>query len=166
METHQLEKAMRNDPILSGWRHTGVLAADELSLIKRPGAYIVNTDPSHLPGQHWIALYISANGSIEVFDSLGYHPNHYPFLKTYLEGKLFTYNDKRWQQSGTSTCGQFCLFYLYHKCRGWTLSHMIDFYRNSDLNENERLVVSFVGHYFCIPCLCRPKKWQCSQGCM
>jgi hypothetical protein len=155
---------MKKDPCLS--ISSGVLSADELSLIKRPGSYIVNTDPSYLSGQHWLAIYVARNGSVEVFDSLGYPPNHYPFLKTYLKGKTFTHNSKRWQKSGTITCGQFCLFYLYHKCRGLTLKDIVDFYRNDDLNENERLVVQFVGHYFCIPCLCRPNKWQCARPCM
>jgi hypothetical protein len=166
METHQLEKAMKNDPCLSRSTHLGVLSADELSLIKRPGAYIINTDPSHLSGQHWLAMYIGRNGSVEVFDSLGYHPNHYPFLRMYLKGKTFTHNSKRWQKSGTITCGQFCLFYLYHKCRGWTLKDIVDFYRNDDLNENKHLVVQFVGQYFCIPCLCRLNKRQCARPCV
>lgn len=166
METQQLEKAIKHDSCLSTLGHSGVLAADELSLIKRPGAYIVNTDPSHMPGQHWIAIYVPDQGPLEIFDPLGFHPNHYTFLKMYLKGKKIKYNVKRWQQAGTSTCGQFCIFYLYHKCRGWTLSHILDYYWNSDLNQNERLVVRFVGHYFCIPCSCRPTKYQCALPCM
>ena len=165
MESHQLEKAIHFDPCLSTLRHTAILAADELSLVETPGAYIVNTDPRNLPGQHWIALYVSANGTIEVFDPLGYHPRRYLFLENYLRGRRFTYNGKRWQQRGTSTCGQHCLFYLYHICRGWTLSQLNHFYWNSDLNRNERLVVRFVGHYFCIPCSCKWKKYQCSRLC-
>ena len=165
MDSQQLEKAIHSDPCLSTLRHKEVLAADELSLIKSPGAYIVNTDPSHLPGQHWIAIFVSANGSMEIFDPLGYPPRHYPFLKTYLRGKNFTHNTKRWQLSGTSTCGQHCLFYLYHRCRGWTLSQLNNFYWHSDLSQNERLVLIFVEHYFSIPCLCKWKRYQCARLC-
>ena len=38
----------------------GVFASDELPSNPR-GVLISNTDPSHLPGTHWIAIYINGN---------------------------------------------------------------------------------------------------------
>ena len=148
MDTLQLENAIRQDACLSALKHTGVLAGDELSKIKMPGAYIVNTDPSHLGGEHWLALFIDRHRQIKIFDSLGEAPKHYPWLKKYLKGRHYSHNVKRWQAPGKNTCGRFCLFYLFHKCRGWSLNDFTDFYWRSDLNENEKLVQHFVKHCF------------------
>ena len=166
METHQLEIALRHDIYLSALPHLGVLASDKVHDIRSPGAYIINTDPSHLPGQHWIALFLSRNGFVEIFDSLGYHPHHYPFLKTYLIGRRFNYNTNRWQNVGTATCGQFCLFYLYHRCRGWRLPQMTDFYWNSDIRRNENMVSLFMSHYFRTTRSLRPRRSQCARICL
>jgi hypothetical protein len=159
---------MSGDPCLSSIRDRGVIAADELSYMKTPGAYIINTDPSYRSGQHWIAVYIPEGGvNAEVFDPLGEHPFNYPFMREYWNRrKNFTFNTKRWQPSGTSTCGQICLFFLYHRCRGWTLNDITGFYWNSDLKVTNNLVVRFVERYFCIPCMCTPKKYQCAQTCL
>ena len=150
MDTHQLEVALKRDECLSATPHFGVLASDELGLVRKPGAYIVNTDPSHLPGKHWITLYLSRNEPPEVFDSLARHPDEYHFLKRFFRGRSFTYNTERWQKAGTATCGQFCLFYLYHRCRGWTLLQIEHFYWNADLQKNEDMVTQFARHYLYI----------------
>ena len=164
METYQLEKALRHDGCLSAMPHSGVLAADELHLVTDPGAYIINTDPSHLPGQHWLALFICRTGFLEVFDSQGYHPHHYPFLTDYLKGRRFNYNSNRWQNVGTATCGQFSLLYLYHRCRGWSLPQMTEFYWNAELARNEHMVSLFMKHYF--PTIPSCKTSQCAGICL
>ena len=35
--------------------------------------FIINTDPSYLPGKHWVAVYV--DHMCEYFDSLGKFPN-------------------------------------------------------------------------------------------
>ena len=72
MNTYAIEHALRNIP-----RFGGVLAQDELKLEynKSPKFYVVNTDPSHLPGEHWVAFY--TGGRPEFFDSTGHSPRYY-----------------------------------------------------------------------------------------
>ena len=162
-----MEKAILRDPCLSTLKHIDVLAADELSLIKQNGAYVINTDPRRKPGQHWIAVYANENGIVEVFDPLGYPPDHYPYMKDYWRrNKNFTFNAKRWQPPGTSTCGQFCLFYLFHKCRSWTLNDMSGFYWTVNLMELNNLVLKFVANYLCVPCRCKTGKYQRACSCV
>ena len=50
----------------------GVLPIDRLplSITYLPVLFIVNTNSSNLPGQHWKAIYVSSHRIGEVFDSL------------------------------------------------------------------------------------------------
>ena len=50
----------------------GVCASDAIPIHvkKRPLLYIVNTDPSYIPGEHWVVIYIGEDGSVEYFDPL------------------------------------------------------------------------------------------------
>lgn len=83
---------------------------------------IVNTDPSYKPGEHWIALCLSKNGKHnEYFDSYGQAPNikiahylndNYLFLTKPMQGFL------------TTTCGQWCMYYILHKCFGGSFSEL------------------------------------------
>ena len=36
-----------------------------------PSAYLANTDPSSLPGKHWVAFYYLSPTQLEFFDSYG-----------------------------------------------------------------------------------------------
>ena len=40
----------------------------------------MNTHPSHMPGEHWLALTLEENGQATFFDSYGLPPDfaHYP----------------------------------------------------------------------------------------
>ena len=54
----------------------GVFAPDQLPTKEFPGAYIVNTDTSSQPGQHWVAFFTTEEGT-ECFDSFGENPSAY-----------------------------------------------------------------------------------------
>ena len=51
----------------------GVYASDAIPIHvkKRPLLHIVNTDPSYMPGKHWVVIYIGEDGFVEYFDPLG-----------------------------------------------------------------------------------------------
>lgn len=42
-----------------------------------PSAYICNTDPSYLPGSHWVVFWIHNPKYAEIFDSLEKPPDYY-----------------------------------------------------------------------------------------
>ena len=63
----------------TGLRHSTLwvfFPADELPIKEFPGAYVVNTDESNQPGQHWVAFF-TINDTIECFDSFGSNPGEY-----------------------------------------------------------------------------------------
>ena len=74
MNNFDLEQKIITDPV-SRSIFGGVLASDELPhrIKHKPVFYIVYTDPSNMPGQHWIVIYIREN--VDYFDPLGRAPN-------------------------------------------------------------------------------------------
>lgn len=113
MDGQQLEYCLKTD------RYTehifrGIFAADILPkrIKDLPCGFIANTDPSHKPGEHWVAFYIDANGNAEYFDSYGVQPKLKHF-KNFLEQNSIS--DYHWnscplQGPFSSVCGQYCLF--------------------------------------------------------
>lgn len=100
----------------------GVFAIDQLpSILPKHSdntshyCFIVNTDPSHLPGKHWIAVWFSGKQG-EVFDSYGRPPparlqcwltkhcRHWTYCKRFIQGPL------------TMLCGVYCIFMLHRRC--------------------------------------------------
>ena len=137
---------MRRDPRIR--RHLGnVCAADELpmTITYRPRTYIVNTDERYQPGSHWVVFYFPRRGPTEFFDSNGYPPEHYHkrFKKVLLKnGRYYIYNKHKVQAPGTMTCGQFCLFYSYYRCRGYTIKDIVNLLKDPIMND--RIVTRFV----------------------
>ena len=58
--------------------------APKLAGVKTPFAFVLNSDPSHLPGSHWLAFYQeSATLPLEMFDSFGFLPSFYSLENVY-----------------------------------------------------------------------------------
>ena len=92
---------------------------------KKKGAYIVNTDPTGQPGQHWIALW-TQDRVCEVMDSYGLPLEWYTTTQPIIN--WITTHWKHWVHNGTTlqglhsyACGQYCLVYLKMKARGGSL---------------------------------------------
>ena len=53
----------------------GVYPLDLIPSVKKmPSAIIINTHPSHKPGEHWVCVLIDKYGFGEYFDSFGLPP--------------------------------------------------------------------------------------------
>ena len=140
MNTSQLEAYMLKDQYISQF-YGGVVAADQLPLFSsKPAVYIVNSDPISLPGSHWIAVFIDT--ICEHFDSAGFKPS--PSFEQYLiiHGPKYLYNKERVQAFKSDTCGLFCLFYAYFRCRGHTFADIMNMF-SDNLKLNEALVKTF-----------------------
>lgn len=86
---------------------------------------IVNTQPSSKPGEHWFALCIQNNKNNlphEYFDSYGNKPP--PKIVQYLENFLI-FSKKQIQNNLTTTCGQWCMYYILFKNHGGSLGQLI-----------------------------------------
>ena len=73
MNSLQIECLLKNDSkIKSVFKK--VCALDQLEKPTFPSAYVINSDPSTEPGEHWIAVYFDKHGRGKYFDSYGLPP--------------------------------------------------------------------------------------------
>lgn len=82
-------------------------------MLRKNAMFILNTDTSNLPGQHWIAVIVRDNVAY-CFDPLGSPPP--TFLAFWLNNQRFTHwssNTRQIQPSYSNMCGQFCVHFLY-----------------------------------------------------
>lgn len=149
MNSHQLKCATDCDVELRR-NILGIFAADQLpqKIPNEPFGLIVNIDPHYKPGRHWIALYVQ-RGEVEAFDSYGNLPSHYSlYIERFLQ--RFTkvvFNTKKLQSSYTKVCGQYCLFYLMCRCRGYSMMDITGIFSN-DFKLNDEFVYYFVDERF------------------
>ena len=124
----------------------GVFAADKLPIYerRRPAIFVVNTDEHHGPGKHWVVIYLPKWGPPEFFDSVGRSPSSYHRrFKRLLRGS-FIYNKRPVQRPDTYTCGLFCIYSIYNRCRGRTFRNILRSFNYCNLDFNEGKVITFM----------------------
>ena len=139
MDTVELVQALKNVKHFGG-----VLPADRLGLCQRNKLYIINTDPSDKLGTHWVAVYLCAIP--EFFDSVGHHPTFYHevFEQLLIDfGPNYRYNNKRLQNYGSNTCGQYCIYYVMSRIMGYSLHNIVHRFQCSNLQLNDMNVIKF-----------------------
>ena len=151
MNSAQIDSSLRRDPCtVDMWR--GVFPLDKLkglpSSKSLPAGYIANTAPSTHAGKHWVAFYFTEDGA-EFFDSYGFAPARPQMTKL-----LKAYGDKKWKRNKlrlqgnfSTVCGQYCIFYLTLRARGWTMKE-IEGEFGDDTERNDGLVRKFVNKHF------------------
>lgn len=119
----------------------GVYSIDNLPTI--PRLLVCNTDPSYMPGRHWIAIYVSTTGYGEYFDSFGLPPN--PIFEHYMNVhcRNWTFNTRCLQNLTSSFCGFYCCFYCILRCRGFNLARIVRVFTR-DTTFNDFIVYDFV----------------------
>jgi Adenovirus endoprotease len=140
----------------------GVFPADSLPLkIKKlPAALICNSDPSTLPGTHWLAIYLYMNENkrtAEFFDSFGRPPSHYSqFITQFLQRNAANviYNKQQVQAPLSLTCGLHCLCFLKLRCKGASMKSIVKKYYTKDLIENDVHVTLNIHVVQCTPDNC------------
>lgn len=141
MDTRDIERFIRRDTVCRSV-FQGVFSSDTLP--KNPRLLICNTDPSHKPGQHWIAIYVDQYGRGEYFDSFGRPPDDY--FKHYMNkhcGRRWTFNKRQLQSIISRFCGYYCCFYCMFRSRGVNMNRIVNHF-TSDTAFNDSLVHSFV----------------------
>ena len=149
MDTVQLEDAIMRDPICAKI-FGGVKAADKLpSYVSNSHKfYITNTQNLKEPGEHWVVIY--SNMLPEFFDSCGQSPESYKKEFQYFlvnHGPNYIHNERRLQNIDSDVCGNFCLFYIYHRSRNISMKRILKMF-TTDLESNDRLVTRFCSKVF------------------
>jgi hypothetical protein len=84
-----------------------------------PLAFIVNSDPGHMPGTHWLAFYrASSTSDLEYFDSFGHELKTYNLIYKHKDfPTCIRVNHVQLQANNTVTCGYFALYYILQRCK-------------------------------------------------
>lgn len=109
---------------------------------------VINLDASHLPGSHWVAILISPVPGIvnEYFDSYGLRPPEE--IEEYL-GKNYIHQTKCLQSYTSTICGQWCIYYIWLRCRGYTMRDIVAQFAGNQLRvNNDRYVNRVINQEF------------------
>ena len=147
MNAGRLRRIIEGDLHLS-LNVTGIFAVDTLpnTSLKPCQGIIANTDIWGGEGLHWVVLYRSPCGRCEFFDSFGRMPQHYDerfenFASC--DSKDVIYNQLSLQQGDSNQCGAYCIYYLYHRCRGHNMDDILSHFSKNRV-WNDMIVNSFV----------------------
>ena len=129
MNTFQIWNALTTNPITR--KHFGgIYSKDTLKVINEPFPKLIicNTDISTESGKHWILFFLDGD-NLEYFDSLGKDIDYYgmEFLELLKKSKAHKYKriPLRMQPKNSSTCGEYCLYYAYARCRGESMTSIL-----------------------------------------
>lgn len=142
MNADQIEKMLFN---ICKEKYIGVYPWNKLpmKLPTLPCLLVANTDCNHLPGVHWITIYINRAGCGEYFDSLGHMPMSY--FETYLNSQCVscTFNVRQLQNVASSFYGHYCIFYCSYHRVNFSMNTIASWFI-SDTRLNDMLLHKFV----------------------
>lgn len=139
MNTVEIDQILYNDPY-AGAVFQGTYPIDKLPRIS-PGAYVINLSLASHPGTHWVCVYYTEN-CLEFFNSYGDKPPK-RLLRWWGHTKSYIHNPYRLQSPLTSVCGQFCTYYILHRCQGYTMNQIVSQF-TTDVDHNDRQVYDFI----------------------
>lgn len=130
MNSIQITKILESNPQTSQV-FKGCLSCDQLpdyNSIKYPTAFILNLDPQHLEGSHWVAIYAEGKEKpINYFDSLTLFNTQKPkngciinkFLKQFPQ---ILRNCKPYQSPLAKTCAHHCICFIFFLSQNCTFN--------------------------------------------
>lgn len=133
--------------------HFGVFSIDLLptcSAYKKPFHLIVNCSPSTQPGSHWLSLYCSKDGTVEILDSLARGPPFDARLVHFAKkfGSVIRTNSHVLQDDASVACGLFALSHAHFRTAGMAFEAWLARFEKHDLKRNSRIVeCDFIRHY-------------------
>ncbi len=144
MDSAQLKRILHCDIEICKYS-IGVFPADKIPN-GRTGCLIANEDAASKPGSHWVALFLLPDKTCEYFDSYGRNPTA-PGIKSIVRTYNIVKNEVQVQSMFSSCCGQHCIYYLYHRCRGVSFPDIINSY-DSNQSANDEMVTNFTNFKF------------------
>ena len=124
MDTRQINNALRRNPV-TRTLYMGCYPADKIPKMRQfPSAMVVNLDPAHMPGTHWVAIYAPEKRTAYYMDSLGKPAEG--LILDYLRQNFGPFH-RFWQpiqSPSSSVCGQYAIFFIYTAALGFPVTRM------------------------------------------
>lgn len=140
-DTHTLRQVCLQDPYIARY-FLDVYGADQVEcrpITQYPCCAIVNTDPIRHPGQHWVSVYWYDKDTGEFFDSYAEQPSTlYPGWQCWDSFSQVLHPLQAWT---SDVCGDYCLYFLYKRCRGVPLRDIVSYFDWKDVMYNDQAVL-------------------------
>ena len=123
----------------------GVYARDTLPRKPRRGFYVVNFDKTGESGSHWVCMRIGKSSNT-YFDSYGRKPPPFTqrdFAKFLGLKKRLEKNTIQLQSDFSTTCGQWCIYYIWRTCNGWNMKNITTPFKSQTPLVNDH-VMSYI----------------------
>lgn len=148
MNTAQLNKALTNN-VVTKKNFAGVFPIDKIPKLKNKPKkklfFIFNLDPSYKSGSHWVSVMLNPRGKNCFFDSYGWPPNLR--IKNMMRNN-FNYNRHQLQHPLSTSCGQWCIFFIWEKMKGLSLTEITSKFSRSMFLANDHIMNSIVQRRF------------------
>lgn len=147
MDTLQIEKILRRNPCTRPF-FVGCYPSDMIPTIGEfPHCMVANTDPSHLAGTHWTAIYVPSRDVVEFYDSFGDSPNE-QISRFLAKFERVRQNSHMLQSPLSSACGRHAIYFLIRRCGGARFSDILNHFR-SVKSPPDRIVDAYVYSMLC-----------------
>ena len=148
LTTIQLNDVLMNNPVTKKY-YIGTFPGCVIPAVKsKKYAFITNTDLHDQRGEHWNAWMVQGQ-KVLFFDSFGRDPSDSTFpgiYKELLNGfKILNYTKTRVQNFTSSTCGYYCIHFIYLLSLGLDFKFFLNEYTD-DFRKNDIAVIDFVNN--------------------
>jgi hypothetical protein len=140
MNTLEITQCLKKDPYAKTI-FKQVVPRDKLPNVPRlgyPSAFVINTQPSYMRGEHWLAVYYDKQGFCTFFDSYGMKPSFYNLHNfVFQSSRGFEHNTQQLQSLTSSVCGNYCIYFIMLKARGLKLHEILELFDKKDFCMND-----------------------------
>lgn len=148
MHTNEIVTVLKRDHRVRPF-FRGVYARDRLprGIIVTPAVYVVNTDASSGPGEHWVCVWIDSFKKCTYFDSFGFPPRHATIARFITRNSVSCqYNNRMLQHPLSYVCGLYVIYFVKKKSRGFGLLAILRPFHPLRQEANDRLVRTMLTH--------------------
>lgn len=128
-----------------------LLPKDPPPMSLRPYAMVINLAPftrrstTKASTEHWVVLYLESKKYSEYFDSMILEPP--TNIKKLLINDDYLLSNKQLQDYLTSTCGAYCVYYVFMKSIGYSMQAILDKF-TEDYISNDVAVTYWINQKF------------------
>ena len=146
LTTIQLNEVLMNNPVTKKY-YIDTFPGCVIPAVKsKKYSFITNTDLHDQRGEHWNAWMVQGQ-KVLFFDSFGRDPSNSIFPEIYKEllngFKILNYTKTRVQNFTSSTCGYYCIHFIYLLSLGLDFEFFLNEYTD-DFRKNDIAVIDFV----------------------
>ena len=140
LSTNQVKRELKYEP-----GFIGCFPSDKIPPIRKyPCTFVINTEKSGHPGDHWVAIYMTQTITF-YFDSFGLpviEEDIYNYLRRYCKSVI--YNKKCIQDVTSDACGMFCIAFIKKVYSLNSFNLFVNNFNFDNLKENDIIVLKYV----------------------